>query len=59
MEISVFGLPLSDRVRNEHINKLEWIPRADKRSRGRPPTRIDDLKRIATNWIATERNGDV
>lgn len=32
---------------------LEWAPRADKCSWGRPPTRwTDDLKWILTNWIA-------
>lgn len=32
---------------------IEWRPRQDKRSRGRPPSRwTDDLKRIAPNWIA-------
>lgn len=36
---------------------IEWRPRADKRSQGRPPTRwTDDLKRITTNWIATAKN---
>ena len=31
---------------------LEWRPREDKRSRGRPPTRwTDDIKRISTNWV--------
>ncbi|KAK4875679.1 hypothetical protein RN001_012101 [Aquatica leii] len=31
---------------------LEWRPRTDKRSRGRPPTRwSDDIKRVRTNWI--------
>ena len=36
---------------------MEWRPRADKRSRGRPPTRWnDDLKRIAGNWIMTAQN---
>lgn len=36
---------------------LEWRPRADKRSVGRPPTRwTDDIKRITTNWIGTAQN---
>lgn len=36
---------------------LEWRPRADKRNRGRPPTRwTDDIKRITTNWIQTAQN---
>ncbi|XP_045459984.1 uncharacterized protein LOC123689085 [Harmonia axyridis] len=36
---------------------LEWRPRADKRSRGRPPTRwTDDLKRIHTNWMEAAQN---
>ncbi|KAK4881284.1 hypothetical protein RN001_004603 [Aquatica leii] len=31
---------------------LEWRPKMDKRSRGRPPTRwSDDIKRVRTNWI--------
>lgn len=31
---------------------LEWRPRMDKRSRGRPPTRwSDDVKKIVGNWI--------
>lgn len=31
---------------------IEWRPREDKRSRGRPPTRwSDDVRRIAGNWI--------
>ena len=31
---------------------LEWRPRLDKRSKGRPPTRwTDDLRRFAGNWI--------
>ena len=36
---------------------LEWRPRMDRRSRGRPPTRwTDDLKRICTNWMQTAQN---
>ncbi|XP_030747668.1 craniofacial development protein 2-like [Sitophilus oryzae] len=36
---------------------IEWRPRVDKHSQGRPPTRwTDDLKRITTNWIATAKN---
>ena len=39
---------------------IEWRPRADKRNRGRPPTRwTDDVKRIAGNWLqkAQDRQG--
>ena len=39
---------------------IEWRPRADKRNRGRPPTRwTDDVKRIAGNWLqkAQDRPG--
>ncbi|XP_044751721.1 uncharacterized protein LOC123311716 [Coccinella septempunctata] len=41
------------RMRGDRWTKrlLEWRPRADKRSRGRPPTRwTDDIKRISDNW---------
>lgn len=38
---------------------LEWRPRLDKRSRGRPPTRwTDDIKRVTTNWLETARSRD-
>ncbi|CAH1234661.1 unnamed protein product, partial [Diabrotica balteata] len=36
---------------------LEWRPRADKRSRCRPPTRwTDELRKIETNWIAAAKD---
>ncbi|XP_045460954.1 uncharacterized protein LOC123671253 [Harmonia axyridis] len=36
---------------------LEWRPRADKRSRGRPPTRwTDDIKRMTTDWMRSAQN---
>lgn len=36
---------------------IEWRPRADKRNRGRPPSRwTDDLKKISTNWIEAAQN---
>lgn len=36
---------------------LEWRPRADRRGRGRPPTRwTDDLKRITTNWMQSAQD---
>lgn len=36
---------------------LEWRPREDRRSRGRPPTRwTDDIKRVAGNWISTAQD---
>lgn len=36
---------------------LEWRPRADRRSRGRPPTRwTDDLKRMTTNWMQSAQD---
>lgn len=36
---------------------LEWRPRADRRSRGRPPTRwTDDIKRIESNWMQSAQD---
>ena len=36
---------------------LERRPRADKRNRGRPPTRwTDDIKRITTNWMQSAQD---
>lgn len=36
---------------------LEWRPRADKRSRGRPPTRwTDDIRRMTTNWMESAQD---
>ena len=42
------------RLRDDRWTKriVNWRPRADKRSRGRPPTRwSDDIKRIGGHWI--------
>jgi len=39
------------------IRILTWRPRADKRSRGRPPTRwSDDIKRIGGHWMRTAQD---
>lgn len=47
------------RMQNNRWTKrlIEWRPRADKRSRDRPPTRwTDDIKRIVNNWIHSAQN---
>lgn len=47
------------RMRDDRWTKrlLEWRPRMDKRTRGRPPTRwSDDLKKISKNWMQTAQN---
>ena len=39
---------------------VEWRPREDRRSRGRPPTRwSDDIRRLAGDWLrkAQDRDG--
>lgn len=38
-------------------NTEEWRSRADKRNRGRSPTRLNnDVKRIVGNWMMTAQN---